>query len=815
LVRWEQIEEEKDHSMSKRRPWAHQVDAMNYCRKEKHPALFMDMRLGKAQPLDAKVLTPWGWKKMGELKVGDKIINSSGYTSNVTGIFPRGIQSVYEVAFSRGAKTECSLDHLWNVNTTVRRYRGYPPMILSLEEIRSQLHDINKNRRYFIPMISKVRFHKGNKRRIIDPYLLGVLLGDGHLGKASISFTTADKEISDSVQKALPDSMMAKKVQAKYTWSIRRRQLKHARRNIILDALTKSGLTGKRSETKFIPQHYLLAPIEIRISILQGLLDTDGFVSADGMILDHSSASKQLAEDVLFLVFSLGGTGRIAIHKTKCLPSHRVSISLPPDICPFRLKRKRDRYRPKTKFFPSRSIESIRYIGKKEVQCISTDAHDSLYVTDDFILTHNCLPTIRRIKMYKPLDATQGLRVLITAPSSALDGWQEELDLEGEKDVVLLTGVKKKRRELLSEYHKWNLMNKEGFLAIPEIAYQDTVNWDAVVFDESTWIKNPKAKITKFFLNNFRDCPHRWILAGMPNPEGPLEFWPQLAFLDGRAFGCKNFWGFRAECFMQTPFGYGYDPRPGMSSMIHKTVGRRAFILHRKDVDMANKKIYEKRFFDLPKKLRKTYEKVEDSFILEECGEEIGRATYAVQQYQWLRQICGGYVDHKLVWDGKIKELVDLLQGELSGQSVVVWFNYNQELFDVEKALLKKEISCETLWGKMPPTERRVAKKKFQNGQVLVFLIQQAVAQMGADLSKADTAVYFSSPTGLLARMQTEDRIEHGSKKQPLLYIDLLVRDSVDLDLYLALKDKKFKSKMTINRAKKYCAERRENRGQN
>ena len=835
--------------MKKRRPWKHQVSAMNYCRQERHPALFMDMRLGKAQPLDAKILTPWGWKKMGEIKVGDKLINSFGYTSNVTGVFPRGIQSVYEVAFSRGAKTQCSLNHLWNVNTPVRRYRGYPSMVLSLKEIRSQLHDANKNRRYFIPMVSKIRFHKGNKRRIIDPYLLGILLGDGHLGKNGISFATADKEISDSVQKALPNSMIAKKLQDKYTWSIRRQQLKHGTRNIILDALTKFGLTGKRSENKFIPQHYLLAPIEIRISILQGLLDTDGFVSADGMILDYSSASKQLAEDVLFLVYSLGGTGSISVHKTKCLPSHRVSISVPPDISPFRLKRKRDRYRPKTKFFPSRSIESIRYIGKKEVQCISTDASDSLYVTDDFILTHNCLVAIRRIKMYKPLDANQGLRVLITAPNSALDDWQEDLSLEGEENMTFLSGSRDKRRDILSEGYKWNLLNKEGFLSVPEIGNREhcsrcngrgknpedktkrcghcsgsgnilmdepLVDWDAVVLDESTTIKNPKAKVTKFFLNNFRDCPHRWILTGMPNPESPLEFWPQLAFLDGRAFGHKNFWGFRAECFMQTPFGHGWDPQPGMSSMIHKAVGRKAFILHRKDVNMANEKIYEKRFFNLPKKLRKKYEKIEDSFILEDKGIEVKRATYAVQTYQWLRQLCGGHVDHKLVWNGKIKELINLLQGELANQSIVIWFNYNQEMFEVATRLKKVGIKYSIMHGSpMTQTRRRKEKKKFQNGQVLVILIQQAVAQMGANLSKADTAVYFSSPTGLLARTQTEARIEHGTKKQPLLYIDLLVRDSVDLDLYLALKNKKFKSKMTINRTKKYCAERRESRGQN
>ena len=416
-----------------------------------------------------------------------------------------------------------------------------------------------------------------------------------------------------------------------------------------------------------------------------------------------------------------------------------------------------------------------------------------------------CIVAIRRIKMYRPIGAD--LRVLIAAPSSALGGWQDEFDAEGEDDVALLTGEKKKRRNLMLEGHKWNLINKEGFIALPEIADQD---WDCVLADESTFLKNPQAKVTKFFLRNFRDVPHRWIMTGMPNPEGELEFWCQLAFLDTYAFGCRNFWEFRTQCFWQTPFAYGWDPKPGIRSMIRKTVGKRAHVVRRSDVGMDCKKVYEKRTLVMPTALRKSYQDAEDLFILRKEEVEVDRATYAVEQYQWLRQMCGGYIEHERVWDAKHKEVLSLLNGELKDQHVVIWFNYNQELFDMASDLRGVGIKYGMMYGDMPQKERRVEHKKFQDGQIQVFAIQQAVAQMGMDLSRADTAIYFSSPPGLLARMQTEDRIVHATKKTPLLYIDLLVMDSVDEDLYASLKNKKVRSKMTIDRARKYCIERRD-----
>ncbi|MGO8951678.1 MAG: SNF2 helicase-associated domain-containing protein, partial [Ktedonobacterales bacterium] len=136
-----------------------------------------DMGLGKAQPLESGVLTPTGWKPMGDIQVGDAVINSQGGTSHVIGVYPQGDQDIYRVEFTDGSTTECSEQHLWYVNTPLRRSRGYAGRVLQLSAIRETLKDSVGNNQHFIPLVQPLKFAEGTLP--IAPYLLGVLLGDG------------------------------------------------------------------------------------------------------------------------------------------------------------------------------------------------------------------------------------------------------------------------------------------------------------------------------------------------------------------------------------------------------------------------------------------------------------------------------------------------------------------------------------------------------------------------------------------------------------------------------------------------------------
>jgi len=410
-----------------------------------------------------------------------------------------------------------------------------------------------------------------------------------------------------------------------------------------------------------------------------------------------------------------------------------------------------------------------------------------------------CLLVIRRCKLYKPHDASLGLRILVVAPTSTFQGWVDELKEEGEPDPVLLIGPKKKRRDLLARNDsRWYIINKEGYIALPEIASPRCVWWDAVILDESTFIKNPKARVTKFFTTNFRHVRHRWVLTGTPIPESPMEYFCQLKFLDGEAFGHKNFWSWRAEDWQPTEDGYGWQPKPGVSARIDSYVGHRAVILRRRDIDMEVDRISTKRVLELPKKVRKWYDEIEDEFAVEDRDME---TQWAITKYAWMRQLCGGYLEGELVWDGKLKELCSLLRGELRNEQVVVWFNYNNEVRGALELLRRHQVSCKHMWGEHSQEQRMATIKAFQKGLFRVILVQQAVAQEGVNFSNADTAIYYSEPASSKAKLQTMDRCLRLDKKSPLLFINLLVENSVDEDVYLALKTKQFKANKSMSQA--------------
>jgi phosphate starvation-inducible PhoH-like protein len=244
----------------------------------------------------------------------------------------------------------------------------------------------------------------------MDAYALGLLLGDGCLTTATTpSFTTADPELAPALEDALDGIDLRRKIEVDYV-------LRHAGghrggvivANPVTVVLRELGLAGTRSSTKFVPDAYLYNAPNVRLALLQGLLDADGGpVAQHGRTcrIQYSTCSERLRDDVTFLVRSLGGIaysrkraavgrppgsarGRAVHHR---LDSFVVNIRLPSGIEPFRLERKRARYRRHAGGRPMRFVEAIEPAGEAETVCIAVGANDSLYVTDDFLLTHNTL----------------------------------------------------------------------------------------------------------------------------------------------------------------------------------------------------------------------------------------------------------------------------------------------------------------------------------------------------------------------------------------------------------------------------------------
>ena len=353
---------------------------------------------GKSQPLSEPVLTPEGYVNMGSVKKGDYVIGSDGKPTMVESIHPQGELEIFEVEFSDGSSTRCSEDHLWDTRTSLERDQKKDFSTKTTKDIMNTLlYGKLSKKNHSIPMVKPVDSFT-NDGITVSPYLLGFLLGDGHFGN-NMYFSTADEEVVDTLGELLPETDTIVKV-SDYDYRIKRKVRNNSKSKTLSDILDL-GLGDVRSDNKFIPNNYLFSSLDTRISILQGLLDSDGTLDyRTGYNVTFSSTSEELTTGVMTLVQSLGGTAIIknrytnytykGVKKAGKL-SYRISIKLPKEINPFKLKRKASTYIPNKKYTPIRYITKVSPVGIEECQCIKVDAKDSLYVTNNFIVTHNTL----------------------------------------------------------------------------------------------------------------------------------------------------------------------------------------------------------------------------------------------------------------------------------------------------------------------------------------------------------------------------------------------------------------------------------------
>ena len=349
--------------------------------------------VGKAQPMHTKVLTPQGWLEMGSLKVGDKVIGRDGRAQDVLGVYPQGVRPVYRVEMNDGASVLCDEEHLWTVtDVTSSRHREQE---LTLKEMmrRGLKTKLTPSRaasnrkplsKYRIPKVAPVEF--AERQLPIDPYLLGLLIGDGYLcGNAvSISNPLMDVEMITRASGRLPDGYEFHKNSSPACPSYVIAQKIKGGKDGFARRIRRLGL-DVRSRDKFIPQEYLLGSVGQRLSLLRGLMDTDGTAS-DGAT-SFSTTSRRLADDMVSLVRTLGGLSYVkAYDRTEEGKGTEYNVAVSMTVCPFHLRRKAERWRPSDR---SRFITSAEKVGDMECVCIYVSNDDHCYVTEDYIVTHN------------------------------------------------------------------------------------------------------------------------------------------------------------------------------------------------------------------------------------------------------------------------------------------------------------------------------------------------------------------------------------------------------------------------------------------
>ena len=261
-----------------------------------------ESQMGKAQPYDAKVLTPDGFVRMGDIRVGDVICGSNGGTQRVLRIYEQGEKDVVRFTMRDGSSAESSLDHLWKIDCTVIQGEHISGLYTTSEIVdmfNSRSRRKGGIRNICFPICGSVDFNQ-KKELKIEPYLLGVSLRE-------------------------------------------------------------------HKEDDFIPKEYLFASKEERLELLCGILNINEIPQIHSVGIDYTTSSEKLANDIKFLAQSLGYTCKIS----KTYNSYyRIYI---------KLGGKRLLH----------YLESVEHVGKKNCRCLLVSNDDHLYITDDFLVTHN------------------------------------------------------------------------------------------------------------------------------------------------------------------------------------------------------------------------------------------------------------------------------------------------------------------------------------------------------------------------------------------------------------------------------------------
>lgn len=376
---------------------------------------------GKFLHIDSLTLTPFSWKKVSDINVGDMLVAYDGTPTKVLAVYPHKDKDLYRFTFIDGASVIVSDDHLWaywrasDPFKGTRTYLMYDPVKgIHHEEINYkiglavELYEYHQKqvkrqedgkRPYWLitPLCEPIRFTRPSRTRQgdvirIEPYLLGLLLGDGSITETGINITTIDGFVKEYVESISSGDV---------TWDgVKHLNFKGSFKKELEKQLTSYDLLGTKSHNKFIPENYLFASIQERIDLLAGLVDTDGYVDERGHI-EYVTISEQLAKDVQHLARSLGAKATINTKvPTYTYEGERLEGQLAYVIYIqggeitkqfSKMPRKRDRIKSFNGGVSEsgRRIVDIEYVGKGDGVCFAIDHPSGLHVVQDFIVTHN------------------------------------------------------------------------------------------------------------------------------------------------------------------------------------------------------------------------------------------------------------------------------------------------------------------------------------------------------------------------------------------------------------------------------------------
>ena len=785
-------------------PYEYQKEGICYGLDHKRILIGDAPGLGKCQSLDSKVYTPDGMRLMGELRVGGQIFGADGKIYQIENIYPQGVKPMYRVIFSDGSSTKCTMDHLWNVRDENRKRRGTGWVTKTLEELMvsgiklkqsinrtlSGRKEVNK---WEIPMCSPVKYPI--KDYIIPAYTMGAFLGDGAFGNTHISFSISKEKrhIINKIKESLHETLYIR--ESNYNEVYRHSLYTKERRNIYAQGIRDLGLNLK-SKDKFIPDCYKYGSIEQRIDLLHGLMDTDG--SCNRNRTTFHTTSIRLALDIREIVQSLGGIAIIRqydrSHEEK--PTE-YQVNIRTNFCPFSAASyKSQNWRPHKVFKVARYIDDVEYIGEEECQCIKVSAPDELYLTDEYIVTHNTIQSIGIV------DTANAYPCLVICPSSLKINWQREFTKFTNKSAIVLDNnvrttwgyllsmgvhqVAVVNYESLRKYFVWDIKGDGKSFRLKDVVFNPQINvFKSIIIDESHRVKDPSAQQTIFTKGLSTGKEWCILLSGTPVVNRPEDLIAQLSIM-----GRLNEFGGRAKFVAD----YCTDPKDKKAepavplSELSKQLYSTCMIRREKSkvlpqlpdktrvdlyVEISNNNEYNLASEDLAQYLRE-YTECTDRDIRRKMRME------ALVKFMTLRA---------LATKGKVAQAIDFIRTFLANGKKLIVFCSLHEIVD---ELLKAFPDAVTVTGRDSAADKQSAVDQFQtNPDVNLIICSIKAAGVGLTLTASSDVVFVELAWTFADCAQCEDRAHRIGQKDNVTCYYLLGRGTIDSTIYNLIHRKK------------------------
>jgi SNF2 family DNA or RNA helicase len=406
--------------------------------------------------------------------------------------------------------------------------------------------------------------------------------------------------------------------------------------------------------------------------------------------------------------------------------------------------------------------------------------------------------------------------VLVVAPKGVIPNWVPEIEAHLppriEREVVLWNpSLSKKRRDELNELYtkssklKFLLMNVEAFSTkkgtdVAELFVNRFKTF--MVIDESTTIKNRRAKRTKALCAVGRGAVYRRILTGSPVTRSPLDLFSQMAFLDPKILGFSSYYAFQGRYSIvsrRTMGAHSFNQVVGFRRLeeLADKLSAHSYRVKKEDCLDLPDKVYTKREIALTPEQKRAYDQMKKLALARLDSGELSTTKNVLTQIMRLQQICCGNLTdddgaiHELP-SNRIKELLDLCE-EVQGKAII-WATWTMDIRSIADALRDRYgvQAVATLHGETPDSDRQQIVENFQDRQSeLCFLVgHPKTGGYGLTLTAASTVIYYSNSYDLELRVQSEDRAHRIGQTNKVTYVDLIVPGTIDEKIVKSLRAK-------------------------